>query len=152
IFRRTAMRTSGILFTLLIFSSLIGNIAIAVEKDTELEKVTLKVEGMTCIGCAVAVQSALEKVQGVRNAEVSFRKGEAVVEFEKGKVNTTQLIEAVEKVGYKAYLLDESEIKVENKNSAKNSTSVPQKSPMFKVIYILGILFIVYIIKNKFKK
>ncbi|HID28173.1 MAG TPA: hypothetical protein EYP22_10245 [Methanosarcinales archaeon] len=68
------MRTSGILFILLIFSSLIGNIAIAVEKNTELEKVTLK-------------QYALEKVQGVKNAEVSFRKGEAVVEFEKGKVN-----------------------------------------------------------------
>ncbi|MFQ6119856.1 MAG: hypothetical protein ACE5KE_08215, partial [Methanosarcinales archaeon] len=74
--------------------------------------------------------------------------GEAVVEFEKGKVNTTQLIEAVEKAGYKAYFLDENETKVENKNTAKNSTTTAQKSPGFKVIYIFGILFIAYIIRR----
>ena len=68
----------------------------------QLEKITLKVEGMTCGGCAIGVKKTLEKQKGVRKADVSFEKGQAIAEVEKGKVKPEELAAAVTKFGYKA--------------------------------------------------
>ena len=61
--------------------------------------VTLKVTGMTCDKCATSVQKALQNVEGVKAAEVSLDKGQAVVTVDAAKVKTEQLIAAVEKAG-----------------------------------------------------
>ncbi len=62
----------------------------------------LKVEGMTCNHCVMAVKKALLKVPGVERAEVSLEKGEAVVE---GQADPQALVRAVEEEGYKAEVL-----------------------------------------------
>lgn len=62
----------------------------------------LKVEGMTCNHCVMAVKKALLKVPGVERAEVSLERGEALVE---GKADPKALIQAVEEEGYKAEVL-----------------------------------------------
>ena len=59
----------------------------------------LKVEGMTCGHCQSAVKSALEGVEGVRDAEVSLEEGVARVE---GSADTAKLIAAIEEEGYRA--------------------------------------------------
>lgn len=45
------------------------------------------------------------RLAGVRKAEVSLERGEAEIQFEDGAVTVDQMIEAVEKAGYKARLL-----------------------------------------------
>ena len=75
--------------------------AVEIEKAL-LEKVSLKVEGLYCSACETKVQSALMKIPGVKEAEVSLEKGEALVKREKGKVTTAQLIEAIKQSGYQA--------------------------------------------------
>ncbi|MGC8967774.1 MAG: CopZ family metallochaperone [Thermus sp.] len=62
----------------------------------------LKVEGMTCNHCIMAVKKALLRVPGVERAEVSLEKGEALVE---GVADPKALIQAVEEEGYKAEVL-----------------------------------------------
>lgn len=56
---------------------------------------------MTCGGCALAVKKTLEKQKGVRKAEVSLEKAEAIAEVERGKVRPEALAAAVTKIGYK---------------------------------------------------
>ncbi|TFU26060.1 CopZ family metallochaperone [Thermus tengchongensis] len=63
--------------------------------------VKLRVEGMTCNHCAMAVQKALQKVPGVEKAEVSLERAEALVE---GQADLEALIRAVEEEGYRAAL------------------------------------------------
>ncbi len=65
------------------------------------EKVIFNVSGMTCTSCAVIVQSALEKTQGVRLADVSYQRGEAVVTYDARAVTIEQLREALNQTGYK---------------------------------------------------
>jgi len=64
--------------------------------------IKLKVEGMTCNHCVMAVKKALLKVPGVEKAEVLLDKGEAVVE---GQADPKALIRAVEEEGYRAEVL-----------------------------------------------
>lgn len=70
--------------------------------DETTLSVPLQVDGMTCIGCVANVKRALKAVPGVSSLKVSLEKNEAVVAYEKDKVTVEQLIQAVEKAGYKA--------------------------------------------------
>lgn len=64
------------------------------------EKLTLKIDGMTCTHCAAAVQRALEATEGVQSAEVSLEEKRAVVA---GKgLDVAKLVAAVDAIGYKA--------------------------------------------------
>ncbi|TBH20511.1 CopZ family metallochaperone [Thermus thermamylovorans] len=63
--------------------------------------VKLRVEGMTCNHCVMAVKKALQRVPGVEKAEVSLERAEALVE---GQADLEALLRAVEEEGYRAAL------------------------------------------------
>jgi copper chaperone len=65
--------------------------------------IQLKVEGMTCKHCVMAVTNALKSVPGVKRvAEVSWERGEARIE---GEPDRAALVKAVEDEGYRASVL-----------------------------------------------
>jgi copper chaperone len=66
-----------------------------------MEATTLKVTGMTCNHCVMAVTKALKSVPGVEAADVSLEKARAVV---KGSADARSLIAAVKEEGYEAAL------------------------------------------------
>ncbi len=51
------------------------------------------------------MKAALEGLNGVKKADVSFNKEEAVVHFEEGKTDVKEMIQAVSKAGYRSHLL-----------------------------------------------
>lgn len=57
-----------------------------------------KVEGMTCNGCARAVEQALAEVPGVVKVKVNYVKKEAAVQ---GEAAFEELARAVEAAGYR---------------------------------------------------
>ncbi len=79
-----------------------GVIKLSTSESADTEEVVLNVKGMTCGGCENRVKGALIGCAGVKDAQVSYKDGKAVVEVEKGKANKEKLIEAVEKVGFTA--------------------------------------------------
>lgn len=60
---------------------------------------TIKVKGMTCNHCVMAVTRALSAVEGVADVKVSLDKGEASFE-ERGPVDMAVVREKIEKAGY----------------------------------------------------
>lgn len=64
--------------------------------------VTLNIDGMTCGGCVKSVTKVLNDLDGVRSATVSLENKNAQVEFDEGKIQMAQLVEAVEDAGYDA--------------------------------------------------
>ena len=66
--------------------------------------VTLRIEGMTCASCQVAVKTALERLDGVKDAKVSSADKRASVDYDPAKVTPQQLVDAVNKLGYEASL------------------------------------------------
>jgi copper chaperone len=65
-----------------------------------METITLKVGGMTCGGCVAAVQRVLDALDGVEKSEISLERGEAVVQYEPARVQTSALRAAIEDAGY----------------------------------------------------
>jgi copper chaperone CopZ len=74
---------------------LFGGIALA--KDVTAE---IKVKGMTCGSCAVAVKQALTKTKGVKSADVSVEKALAAVVYDDAQVTERELRQAIEKAGF----------------------------------------------------
>lgn len=70
----------------------------------QLSTIELKVTGMTCSGCAVTVRNALLETPGVASASVNHETGRATIQYDPAKASTAQLIEAVNKTGYKGSL------------------------------------------------
>jgi mercuric transport protein len=79
--------------------------ASAVEPRT----VTLRIEGMTCGGCAIAARKVLERLDGVQKAEVSYEKQRAVVTYDPDKVTLGQMIGAVKQLGYTATVIPDTD-------------------------------------------
>ncbi len=64
------------------------------------DPVRLEVGGMTCGGCAAALESALGALPGVRSATASYEKGEALVEYDPERIRLEKLVEAVKEAGF----------------------------------------------------
>ncbi|NLL05774.1 MAG: copper-translocating P-type ATPase [Clostridiaceae bacterium] len=81
-------------------------------------KESFKISGMSCAACAVRIEKILNKVDGVKKANVNFAIEKATVEFEDHLTSSSKISEAVKKLGYEAIMEgDKKEAKVELKIS-----------------------------------
>ena len=81
----------------------------AIAAEPTVATVTLHVDGMTCTSCAVTVRVALKKLDGVKDAVVSVEEKRALVTYEPSKVTPQQMVEVVNKAGYKARVVPAKE-------------------------------------------
>lgn len=65
-----------------------------------MKRIQFKVEGMSCVNCAKAIENALKSLKGVRKVEVSFELGRVYVEFEEEFLGAEELKKVIEKIGY----------------------------------------------------
>jgi copper chaperone len=60
---------------------------------------TIKIKGMSCNHCVMAVTRALNEIEGIKNVKVDFAKGEA--DFDEVKPVDMDLVrKAIRKAGY----------------------------------------------------
>ena len=76
-----------------------NKLKITIEKETKPMEKTLKIEGMMCGHCEMHTKKALEALEGVTKAEVSYKTGPAVVTLEKN-ISDDILKQAVVDQGY----------------------------------------------------
>jgi len=66
-----------------------------------MQKVTLKVSGMSCSHCVMHVTNALKELDGVQDAKVSLADKTAEVTFDESKVGKADMAGAIIEAGYK---------------------------------------------------
>jgi len=69
-----------------------------------MDRVTIKVGGMTCSGCVSSVTRVLQAVPGVSEVEVSLESAQARVAFDPARASRDALRSAVEGAGFDASL------------------------------------------------
>lgn len=68
-----------------------------------MEKV-FKIEGMTCAACSKAVERVTKKLEGVNSANVNLATEKLTIDFNENITSVENIINAVERAGYKASL------------------------------------------------
>ncbi|MEX0769206.1 MAG: cation transporter, partial [Balneolaceae bacterium] len=69
--------------------------------ETQVERVTFDIEGMTCTGCETSVKHAVQRVDGVLKTEVSYQNRKATIAFDKTQTTRQVIVEAINTTGFK---------------------------------------------------
>lgn len=80
------------------------------------------VEGMTCAACVSAVEKAVKKIDGVNSVEVNLLTKNMTVDLDESKSNNIDIINSVDKAGYKATLKDK--ISEDTSSSSVDNTDI----------------------------
>jgi len=68
--------------------------------QSNVEKHTFDVEGMTCAGCEAHVESEVNKLDGIISVKASYENANTVVEFDKTKIDESEIEKAINSTGY----------------------------------------------------
>jgi len=67
-----------------------------------LVKTKLKIAGMHCSSCALNIDFDLEDLDGVTLAKTSYAREETEIEFDSEKLQLGEILDQIQKTGYKA--------------------------------------------------
>ncbi len=90
---------------------------------------------MTCAACSARVEKVLNKIDGVKNANVNLTMEKATIEIYEGAIENAELIKAIEKAGYKAFEEDEKD----EEDSKKRVKEINHLKRLFTASVILSI-------------
>lgn len=65
-----------------------------------MEKITLAVKGMTCMGCVKSVKNVLEPIPGVDGVDIVLENGQVTISFDPAKAGLDQFKAAIQDAGY----------------------------------------------------
>lgn len=69
-------------------------------KEEKIEKIEMKVGGMSCAACAKAVERVTKKLDGVKESNVNIATEKAVISYDENKVSLDEINNAIIKAGY----------------------------------------------------
>jgi len=70
-------------------------------------KSTFNIDGMHCASCAIRIEAAFSKTEGVQSANVNYALAEATIEFDPEKVQEHVLHQIVQKEGYRVRQMEQ---------------------------------------------
>ena len=65
-----------------------------------MQTTTIKIHGMTCMGCVNSAEKVLKKIPGVIDAEVSLNPAQAVIQHNAAKSSIEQFKQAIRDAGF----------------------------------------------------
>lgn len=71
-----------------------------------MNKQKFNIVGMSCAACQANVQKNIQKLEGIGRVNVSLLKNQMEVSYDSDKLNTQEIIKAVERIGYRAKALE----------------------------------------------
>lgn len=73
-----------------------------ISDSTKTVQCTFDIKGMTCAGCENHVQTALLPMNGVTEAQASYKEGNAIIQVDTSKISISELkTKLEEETGYK---------------------------------------------------
>ena len=65
-----------------------------------MEKITLTVKGMTCMGCVRSVKNVLEPIPGVAGVDITLENGQVTIDYDPARSGMEQFTNAINDAGY----------------------------------------------------
>jgi Cd2+/Zn2+-exporting ATPase len=96
----------------------------------ELKDIELKIKGMDCPSCAMNVENAVRKLNGIAEINVDFIVGKAAIKYDPSLTNTSEIRDAIEKAGYTA--LEDGKDDKEVSCSSCSTDIFEEKLPLWK--------------------
>ena len=82
---------------------------VVVADNSSVQKIKVKIEGMTCDACQDHVNHAINELNGILGINTSYANGNAIVEFDNTQTSIKEIETAVNSTGYTAINFTEDE-------------------------------------------
>ncbi|MFH0924191.1 MAG: heavy metal translocating P-type ATPase [bacterium] len=102
-----------------------------------LKKITVSIDGMKCISCAVGIDKALTNTEGIISTQINFINGKGLIEFDPSKIEIKGIYNIIEDIGYKIKITD---------NKKKSSLDIQRSTTIAKLKFFFAWLFTLPII------
>jgi len=70
-------------------------------EQSNIRKIKVDIEGMTCTGCESHIENEVNKLDGILAVDADFEVANTVVKFDESKVNKEEIEKAISNTGYK---------------------------------------------------
>lgn len=98
--------------------------------------IILKISGMTCINCKTRIENALAVLEGIKKADVSWKKGRADIEYDEEKISLNEIQKIIESLDYKV------------ENSGDGKWKKPLSRVLINITYLIIITFLFLILQK----
>jgi mercuric ion transport protein len=85
--------------------------------ELNINEIEYNIKGMTCTGCEVHIESEINKLDGIIEVKADYQNANTVVKFDRTKISSDKVKEAILSTGYKIVDLDEQNKEMEMYNS-----------------------------------
>jgi Cu+-exporting ATPase len=109
-----------------------------INKESSIEKVTMRVDNMTCSSCAISIEKILDTLEGVVSANVNFAVEKVTIEYDKNQLRLVDIQNKVSEIGY--------EIKLESTNEDVDEDEIKIKKAAKKMWISIGLSTLIMII------
>lgn len=87
--------------------------------DDGTARMDLAVEGVGCAGCIRKIEQGLKQIPGVVDARLNFSNRRLAVDWRDADLKASQLIDALERIGYRAHPFQPESVEAEATNHAR---------------------------------
>ena len=98
--------------------------------------INLKISGMTCINCKSKIEKSLMDLEGIKKADVSWKKGRGEIEYDEEKISLNEIQKIIESLDYK----------VENSGDGTKKKSLSRV--LINITYLIIITFLFLILQK----
>lgn len=102
-----------------------------------MEKLNLKISGMTCAACSARIEKVLSKTDGLEHVSVNLATEKAALDYDPSKVSPQDVIDKIIKTGYGAEVILKSTITDEDK--AKKEKAAADLWNRFRISAIFAV-------------
>ena len=107
-----------------------------------MKKEILGITGMTCASCAKAVERAVNKLPGIREANVNFAAEKLKVVYEPSAVRVSEIKNAISKAGYKALEVEAGDRVDHERERREKETRSLWRRFLVGVVFAIPLLYI----------
>ncbi len=109
-----------------------------------MQKTHFEINGMTCSACSARIEKTLAKIDAIDTVSVNLLTNSMLVNYDEARINTDQIIKAVEEIGYGAKSKHKS---VDQKEGQTPLTTISEAQEMKKrllisVVFTIPLLYL----------
>ncbi|QVK19154.1 heavy metal translocating P-type ATPase [Mycoplasmatota bacterium] len=111
------------------------------EKENQEKEVMIPISGMTCASCALAVERALKKMNGINEVSVNFASEKAKVIYDPSITRMSQLKNTISKAGYQPLDVEDNDVDDE-KNRREKEMKILWTKFIVSIVFAIPLLYI----------
>ncbi len=112
------------------------------EDEESFREVLIPVEGMTCASCSQAVERAVKKLPGIREASVNLATEKAKVVYDSTRTRVSEIKGAIQKAGYRPLDIEIGSTADYEKDKTERETKLLRRRLIFAAIFTIPLFYI----------